>query len=217
MAGRAESLSIVICSSQYGMVFRRTAGRNRRGAGPATAFDWATPVGGLPNSRRIRGRVRGAAVEPAVVSGHGDTTTIRLSISGSFNPPLPASWRRRPVTGAGHLFTCSHVNAGGGCGARIEYPLLLTATGVSGLRPHHWRPAVAQPGGRESGRDSAMPALERSASPRRSNAGAMVRMGRRSHHRTRSLTRSEGFQLVLATVAVLLALTTVGLADAKNY
>jgi len=194
-------------------------GRGGTGAVVRYAFDWATPVVHIPVNKSGEPVLRWSAFEPAVVSGHGDPQTMRqldseqlhATLTGLLAPPPDAQEQ-----GFIRLFQ-------GECRrrlrARIEYPLLLAATGVSGLRSHHWRPSVA------SRRTEAEWEEFSNACSRAECVTAPIATLQQwyewadslASHYAQSYRSGHVFNFVLAALAVLLALTTLVLPDAKKF
>jgi hypothetical protein len=193
-------------------------GRGGTGAVVRYAFDWATPVVHIPVAEGSEAVLRWTAFEPAVVSGHGDPTTIRPLDLGQLQSALTGLLAPPPDSreqGFIHLFQreCRRRLR-----ARIEYPLLLAATGVSGLRPHHWRPAVAsrrtQAEWEEFG--NACSRAECVTAPIATLEQWYEWADSLASHYAQSYRSGHVFNFVLAAVAVLLALTTLVLPDAKK-
>jgi len=196
-------------------------GRGGTGAVVRYAFDWATPVVHVPvpGGDESESLLRWSAFEPAIVTAHEDPTTLRpldteqlrSTLTGLLAPP-PDAQEQSFI----RLFQCECRRR---LRARIEYPLLLAATGVSGLRAHHWRPSVGTRRTKAEWEEfgNACSQAECVTAPITTLEQWYEWSDSLASHYAQSYRSGHVFNFVLAAVAVLLALTTLVLPDAKKF
>jgi len=198
---------------------RPPRGRGGTGAVVRHAFERATPVVHIPVPDGREPLLCWSAFEPAIVTAHEDPTTLRpldpeqlrSTLTGLLAPP-PDDQEQRFI----RLFQ-------GECRrrlrTRIEYPLLLAATGVAGLRAHHWRPAVASRRTKAEWEDfgNACSRAECVTAPIATLEQWYEWADSLASHYAQSYRSGHVFNFVLGAVAVLLALTTLVLPDAKKF
>lgn len=194
-------------------------GRGGTGAVVRYAFDWATPVVHIPIADGHEPVLRWSAFEPAVVSGHGDAATMRPFDREQLKSTLTGLLAPPPDVQEQGFIRLFQNECRRRLRTRIEYPLLLAATGVSGLRSHHWRPSVAsrrtQVEWEEFG--NACFRAECVTTPIATLQQWYDWADSLASHYAQSYRSGHVFNFVLAAVAVLLALTTLVLPDAKKF
>jgi len=115
--------------------------RGRGGTGEVVrlAHDRATPTIHVPIAPSDEVTLRWGAFDPAVVTYHDDASNVR-SFGGDELRAVLTALLSPPPDDQERAFIRKFQNE---CRrkirTRIEYPLLLAATGVSRLRTHHWR------------------------------------------------------------------------------
>jgi hypothetical protein len=195
--------------------------RGRGGTGEVVrfAFDRATPVVHVPVGEPTETVLRWSAFEPAIVTRHEDPANVRSldpeqllsTLTGLLAPP-PDEQEQQFI----RLFQreCRRRLR-----ARIEYPLLLAAAGVSRLRAQHWRPSI-------SSRHTQLEWEEFDAACQRAQCvTAPIATLEQWYewadslaaHYAQSYRSGHVFNFVLGAFAVLLALTTLVLPEAKKY
>jgi hypothetical protein len=119
--------------------------RGRGGTGEVVrfAFERATPVVHVPIPDGADPVLRWSAFDPAIVTGHDDPANVRPFDSEHLRSTLACLLAPPSDEQERHFMRLFQRECRRRLRTRIEYPLLLAATGVSAIRPHHWRPAVA--------------------------------------------------------------------------
>ncbi len=193
--------------------------RGRGGTGEVVrfAFDRATPVVHI-SPDGAEPVLRWSAFDPAIVTEHEDPATLRpldseqlqSTLTGLLAPP-PDSQEQRFI----HSFQqeCRRRLR-----ARIEYPLLLAATGVSGIKKHHWRPSIATRRTRVEWEEfgNACSRAECISAPIATLEQWYEWADSLASHYAQSYRSGHVFNFALGAFAVLLALTTLVLPDAKK-
>lgn len=217
MAGRAT----VAHSDLLVAVWDGLPPRGRGGTGEVVrfAFERATPVVHIPITNGADPVLRWSAFEPAIVTGHEDPAILRPFDTEQLHSTLTGLLAPPPDQQEQSFIRLFQRECRRRIRARIEYPLLLAATGVSAIRSHHWRPAVA------SQRTQAEWEEFGKACQRAECLNAPI--GTLEHwyewsdslagHYAQSYRSGHVFNFVLGAVAVLLALTTLVLPEAKKF
>ncbi|HJR82686.1 MAG TPA: DUF4231 domain-containing protein [Sphingomicrobium sp.] len=195
--------------------------RGRGGTGEVVrfAFERATPVVHIPVAAGAGPVLRWSAFDPAIVTVHDDPANVRPFDGEQLRSTLTGLLAPPPDVQEQHFIRVFQRECRRRLRARIEYPLLLAATGVSALRPHHWRPAVAS-------RQTLAEWEEfgeacRKAECVRAPIGTLEQWyewaDSLAGHYAQSYRSGHVFNFVLGALAVLLALTTLVLPEAKKY
>ena len=195
--------------------------RGRGGTGEVVrfAFERATPVVHIPVTDGAEPVLRWSAFEPAVVTGHHDPGTVRPLDTEQLRSALTALIAPPPDRQEQQFIRLFQRECRHRLRARIEYPLLLAATGVSRIRPHHLRPEIAS-------RQTQAEWAEFGEACRRADCvkapiGTLEQWyewaDSLAGHYAQSYRSGHVFNFVLGALAVLLALATLVLPDAKKY
>ncbi len=194
--------------------------RGRGGTGEVVrlAHDRATPTIHVPVAASDELKIRWSAFDPAVVTHAEDQANVRTFgeeelgavLTAVLSPP-PDEREREFI----HMFQ-------GECRrklrTRIEYPLLLAATGVARLRRHHWRPEIGAVRTHEEWQTycDACHKVAAVTTPIASLQSWYEWADTLASDYAQSYRSGHVFNFVLAAFAVLLALTTLVLPDAKK-
>ena len=119
--------------------------RGRGGTGEVVrlAHDRATPTVHVPIEPSGEVTLRWAAFEPAIVTHPEDAANVRPFEIGELGAVLTALLCPPPDEQERSFIRKFQSECRRKVRTRIEYPLLLAATGVSRLRRHHWRPDIS--------------------------------------------------------------------------
>lgn len=195
--------------------------RGRGGTGEVVrlAYDRATPTVHVPVLASEEVTLRWAAFDPAVVTHPEDTANVRSfdseEVEGMLTAllcPPPDEQERAFI----HKFQ-------GECRrkirTRIEYPLLLAATGVSRLKRHHWRAdaSSSQTRAEWSKYCDACDQVRAVQTPLTTLQNWYEWADNLASDFAQSYRSGHVFNFVLAALAVLLALTTLILPEAKKF
>jgi hypothetical protein len=195
--------------------------RGRGGTGEVVrfAFERATPVVHVPIGDQVGTALRWSAFEPAIVTRHEDPANVRALDSDQLFSTLTGLLAPPPDEQEQQFIRVFQRECRRRLHARIEYPLLLAATGVSRLRAHHWRPSIAnrrtQVEWEEFG--AACQRAECITTPIATLEQWYEWADSLAAHYAQSYRSGHVFNFVLGAVAVLLALTTLILPDAKKF
>jgi len=195
--------------------------RGRGGTGEVVrfAFERATPVVHIPVASGAEPTLRWSAFDPAIVTGHDDPSNVRPFDSEQLRSTLAGLLAPPPDEQERHFIRLFQRECRRRLRARIEYPLLLAATGVSAIRPHHWRPAVASRRTQAEWEefDNACRRAECVTAPIGTLEQWYEWADSLASHYAQSYRSGHVFNFVLGAIAVLLALTTLVLPGAKRF
>jgi len=194
--------------------------RGRGGTGEVVrfAFERATPVIHVPVGNGAELALRWSAFEPSVVTAHEDPANLRQldteqllsTLTGLLAPPPDAQEQQ--------FIRMFQRECRRQLRTRIEYPLLLAATGVSRLRADHWRPSIATTRTKIEWDefDAACQRAECVTAPIATLEQWYEWADSLASHYAQSYRSGHVFNFVLGATAVLLALTTLVLPEAKK-
>jgi hypothetical protein len=217
MAGRAT----VAHSDLLIAVWDGLPPRGRGGTGEIVrlAHDRATPTIHVPISASQPITLRWSAFEPAVITSAEDTANVRGFSNEELNDVLNALVTPPPGAQERNFIHKFQSECRRKVKARIEYPLLLAATGVSRFRRQHWRADAAFEQSHAEWRSycDACERVQAVSAPLTSLQNWYEWADSLATHFAQSYRSGHVFNFVLGALAVLLALTTLVLPDAKKY
>jgi hypothetical protein len=216
MAGRATvAHSDLLIAAWDGLPAR---GRGGTAEVVRFAFDRATPVLHVPVAAADPVVLRWSAFEPSVVTHHDDSANVRPSdedelrsvITALVSPPPDAQERR--------FIRVFQEECRRRLRTRIEYPLLLAAAGVSRFRRQHWRAdlCIEQSHAEWRGYCDACERVSAVRAPLTSLQVWYEWADSLAGHFAQSYRSGHVFNFVLGAFAVLLALATLVVPEAKR-
>jgi hypothetical protein len=216
MAGRATvAHSDVLIAVWDGLPPR---GRGGTGEVVRLAHDRATPTIHVPVAASHEVTLRWGAFDPAVVTQADDSANVRAFGANELEAVLTALLSPPPDERERGFVRKFQNECRRKIRTRIEYPLLLAATGVSRLRRHHWRPDISSQRTHAEWRDycDACERVRAVNAPLTSLQSWYDWADSLASDFAQSYRSGHVFNFVLAALAVLLALATLILPDAKK-
>ena len=194
--------------------------RGRGGTGDIVsfAFERATPIIHVPVNADEPTKLRWSAFEPAVVTRLDDAATSREFDSEQLRALLGVLLAPPPDPQEQEFIRLFQRECRRRLRPRIEYPLMLAATGVSRLRRHHWRGDIAEESTRKEwqGFCEACDRAEAVSTPNGNLQAWYTWADSLASHYAQSYRSGHVFNFVLAATAVLLALATLVAPDWKK-
>jgi len=194
--------------------------RGRGGTGEVVrlAHDRATPTVHVPVAPSEEMTLRWSAFEPAVVTQADDTANVRPFDTEELGAVLTALLCPPPDEQERGFIRKFQTECRRKIRTRIEYPLLLAATGVSRLRRHHWRPEVSsrQTHAEWQNYCAACERVRAVSTPLTTLQSWYDWADSLASDFAQSYRSGHVFNFLLAALAVLLALTTLVLPEAKK-
>lgn len=195
--------------------------RGRGGTGEVVrfAFERATPVVHVPLGDEVATALRWSAFEPAIVTRHEDPANVRSLDSEQLLSTITGLLAPPPDEQEQQFIRVFQRECRSKLRARIEYPLLLAAAGVSRLRAQHWRPSIASRRTKIEWEEfgAACQRAECITAPIATLEQWYDWADSLAAHYAQSYRSGHVFNFVLGAVAVLLALTTLVLPGAKKF
>jgi hypothetical protein len=195
--------------------------RGRGGTGEIVelAMMRGVPTVHVPVEERAPTELRWSAFDPAVITSPSDSESIRPFDDGEVEAVLRALLAPPPDANERRFLNQFQRECHRRLRLRIEYPLLLTAAGVSRIKKHHWRGDLALAYIREEWD------RYRDAFSRVQTVNAPLDQLQRWYewpdalagHFAQSYRSGHVFNFVLGAVAVLLALSALIVPDAKKF
>ena len=216
MAGRAT----VAHSDILIAVWDGLAPRGRGGTGEIVrlAHDRATPVIHVPVKSNEDVVLRWSAFEPAVVTHADDRSNVRPFDGDELSSVLTALLSPPPDDRERHFIHQFQTECRRRIRTRIEYPLLLAATGVSKMKRHHWRADAASVATEREWRSycDACEHVQAVSAPLTELQSWYDWADSLAGHFAQYYRSGHVFNFVLGALAVLLALATLVLPEAKK-
>ena len=195
--------------------------RGRGGTGEVVrlAHDRATPTIHIPVLPADDVTLRWSAFDPAVVTYAEDSSNVRAFSEDELQAVLTALLSPPPDEQERGFIRKFQSECRRKVRTRIEYPLLLAATGVSRLRKHHWRADASSKQTHAEWQDycDACERVKAVNAPLTSLQNWYEWADSLASDFAQSYRSGHVFNFVLAALAVILALTTLVLPDAKKF
>jgi hypothetical protein len=195
--------------------------RGRGGTGEVVrlAHDRATPTIHVPVSPSDEVTLRWGAFDPTVVTHAEDSSNVRSFSSNELRAVLTALLSPPPDDRERAFIRKFQSECRRKIRTRIEYPLLLAATGVSRLRRHHWRADASASQTHAEWRNycDACERVKAVSAPLTSLQSWYEWADSLASDFAQSYRSGHVFNFMLAALAVLLALTVLVLPGAKKF
>lgn len=194
-------------------------GTRRDGEVVRLAHDRATPTIHIPVLPADDVTLRWSAFDPAVVTYAEDSSNVREFSEDELQAVLTALLSPPPDEQERGFIRKFQSECRRKVRTRIEYPLLLAATGVSRLRKHHWRADASSKQTHAEWQDycDACERVKAVNAPLTSLQNWYEWADSLASDFAQSYRSGHVFNFVLAALAVILALTTLVLPEAKKF